>query len=397
MIRRMSGQRRPGVYVRRMASPFGAVAPADSPGRAGGLFAQARQRLGRVRTNALLIVQVGVAASLSWWIADDLLGHSGAFFAPIAAVIVLGASVGHRLRRGIELVVGVGLGIAAGDLLVLAIGVGPVQLGLVVALAVAGALFLGSGPLLINQAAASAVLITTLFPPTHGIYYGRWVDALVGGAVAFAVQAILLPLNPLSLVRKTVDPVLALLTHTLSALATILDARDLHGAEVLLAATRRSDPVVGRFHESLQGARELVAVSPIRFRARGALNAYLAVGPHLDHAVRNTRVLVRHAAAALRNDEPVPPDIIAAIEALADAFAWLGRELAGGQEPDAARGRAATAMRLAYNALASPLQLSATALVAQARAIAFDIMLASGLDQPAARAFSRHARKQATN
>jgi len=351
--------------------------------------------MARLRTNGLLTLQVGVAACLSWFLAHDLLDHQAAFFAPIAAVIVLTAGAGHRLRRSIELVVGVAVGIAAGDVLVLAIGVGAWQLGLIVVIAVSGAHFLGSGVLLVNQAASSAVLIATLFPPTNGIYYGRWVDALVGGAVAFVVHALLLPLNPLSLVRRKLDPVIGLLTGTLRDLAGLIERRDLPGAESLLATARESDPVVDAFQASLDGAREVVNVSPIRFRAKGSLALYLTAGPHLDHAVRNTRVLVRQSVALLRNDESLPAEVIEAVGTLAEAYGWLGRELAAGQEPEAARGRAASAMRLGYQAVASggTLSISAGALVGQIRALAFDLMLASGLDQTQARALSQQARQ----
>jgi hypothetical protein len=356
---------------------------------------RARRGLARLRTNALLTAQVGVAASLSWLIANNLLHHPGAFFAPIGAVIVLTGTAGYRLRRGVELVAGVAIGIAAGDLLVMAIGVGVWQLGLIVVIAVAGALFLGGGALLVNQAAGSAVLIATLFPPSHGIYYSRWIDALVGGTVAFAVHALLLPLNPLTLVRKTVTPVLRLLSSTLVQLSQALSTRDLTSAEELLDTVRHSGPMVEAFTDSLRGASDVVLVSPFRFRARGPLALYLVAGPQLDLAVRNSRVLLRQSVALLRNDEPLPNDIEVAVGLLAEAFAWLGRELASGHEPDAARGRAISALQLGYRALGGPLSLSGTAVVAQIRALAFDLMLASGLDPAAARSESQHARKLA--
>jgi hypothetical protein len=369
-----------------------AARPSPTRDRWRTLAARARRGLARLRTNALLTAQVGVAASLSWLIANNLLHHRSAFFAPIGAVIVLTGTAGHRLRRGIELVAGVAIGIAAGDLLVSAIGVGAWQLGLIVVIAVAGALFIGGGVLLVNQAAGSAVLIATLFPPSNGIYYSRWIDALVGGAIAFTVHALLLPLNPLTLVRKSVTPVLRLLTGTLVRLSQALATRDLTTAEELLDTVRRSGPTVEVFTDSLRGASDVVLVSPFRFRARGPLALYLVAGPQLDLAVRNTRVLLRQSVALLRNDEPLPNDIEVAVGLLAEAFAWLGRELASGHEPDAARGRAVSALQLGYRALGAPLSLSGTAIVAQIRALAFDLMLASGLDPAAARAESQHAR-----
>jgi uncharacterized membrane protein YgaE (UPF0421/DUF939 family) len=66
-------------------------------------------------------------------------------FAPIAAVISLGLAVGERGRRAVELVIGVAFGVAIGDLLVSAVGVGAVQSAILVALAMVVAVFFGRG------------------------------------------------------------------------------------------------------------------------------------------------------------------------------------------------------------------------------------------------------------
>src|SRR5690349_361728 len=71
-------------------------------------------RIRRVRGSLLFAAQAGVAAGLAWLVANDLLHHNRPFFAPIAAVIALNVSVGQRLRRVVELVVGVALGILVG-------------------------------------------------------------------------------------------------------------------------------------------------------------------------------------------------------------------------------------------------------------------------------------------
>ena len=77
-------------------------------------------------------------------------------------------SLANRLRRAVELVVGVSLGVLVGDLLVSVIGSGWWQIALVVTLAVAAAVFADGGTLLVNQAGASAVLVATLLPPGPG-------------------------------------------------------------------------------------------------------------------------------------------------------------------------------------------------------------------------------------
>ena len=99
--------------------------------------------LRRVRGGLALAVQAGLAAGLAWFVAHDLVGRPAPFFAPIAAVITLASSVGQRLRRTAELVVGVAIGIGVGDAIILLIGSGPWQIGLIVLLAILVATALG--------------------------------------------------------------------------------------------------------------------------------------------------------------------------------------------------------------------------------------------------------------
>ena len=152
-----------------------------------------------------------MAAALAWFLAHDVIGRPMPFFAPIAAVITLASSMGQRLRRTAELVIGVAIGIGVGDSLILLIGSGPWQIGLVVVLAILVATGVGGGTPLVVQSASSAVLVATL-TRTTGLPWTRFFDALVGGGVGLAVMTILLPLNPLTVVRRAVDPALTALT-----------------------------------------------------------------------------------------------------------------------------------------------------------------------------------------
>src|SRR3954465_4435563 len=101
--------------------------------------------LQRIRGGLMLAVQAGVGAALAWFIAHDLIGRPSPFFAPIAAVITLASSVGQRLRRTTELVLGVAIGIGLGDSIILLIGTGPWQIGLIVLLAILFATAVGGG------------------------------------------------------------------------------------------------------------------------------------------------------------------------------------------------------------------------------------------------------------
>ena len=70
----------------------------------------------------------------------------------------------------------------------LLIGSGAARIGAVVLVAMAAAVFLGARPLVVNQAAISAVLVVVLQPPGAVFDPARFLDALAGGSVALAVE-----------------------------------------------------------------------------------------------------------------------------------------------------------------------------------------------------------------
>jgi uncharacterized membrane protein YgaE (UPF0421/DUF939 family) len=336
----------------------------------------------RVRAALLFAAQAAIASGLSWLVANDLLHHARPFFAPIAAVIALNVSVGQRLRRVVELVLGVALGILVGDSLIYLIGTGPVQIGLGVGAAILVAVFLGGSPIVIGQAAASAVLIATLAPPTGGIYYTRFLDALTGGVIGILVMALLLPVNPLTVIRRAAGPAFDVIATGLRDCAVALAHGDKDGAQAALDRMRVGEARVAAFRDALAGAREAATLAPVFWRSRGPLALYLDAAVHVDHALRNARVLARRTVALIRDGETVPVGLVAAHEELAEAVERLRDELAASLEPVAVRERALAAVGTAADAYRAGLGFSGDVVVAQIRTMATDLLLASGLDRP---------------
>jgi uncharacterized membrane protein YgaE (UPF0421/DUF939 family) len=233
-----------------------------------------RMRLDRLRLAWRSIIQVAVAAAVAWIIATRVFGHTQPFFAPVSAIITLGLTLTERGRRAAEVAVGVALGIAVGDFLVLTIGVGPAQLALVVGLATALAIFLGSGQLLASQAAVSAALIATLQPPTDGITFARFLDALAGGGVALAVNALILPADAREIVRAAARPLLGELADVLDDIAKAIRERDRRQAEQALVRARGIDADARRFADAVAAARETIRYAPVRRRQRARVEVY---------------------------------------------------------------------------------------------------------------------------
>jgi uncharacterized membrane protein YgaE (UPF0421/DUF939 family) len=350
-----------------------------------------RTRRQRVVSSARPILHSAVAASLAWLAATELVGHARPFFAPISAVVTLGLTVGERRRRAIELAIGVSVGIAIADALVAAIGTGTWQVGAVVALAMVAATLVGGGPLLASQAGASAVLVATLQPPDGGVDFGRALDALVGGGSALLVSSLLLPVNPLRLLRDSAGPVLDGLVEALEQLSEALTTRRPAAADAALLALSRADGVHDGLVGTLETAGEAVRLSPQRRGALGGLDRYAVAVGQLGRVIEDVRALARGAMRSINVDDSVPPEAVQAIDQLATAASALKAYLDGGDSGPAGVA-AVRAAALANAVLESTSNLSAVHIVGQIRLAAVDLLRASGLPRSEAQEAVRGAR-----
>ncbi|WP_199440437.1 FUSC family protein [Umezawaea beigongshangensis] len=335
------------------------------------------RRLRRWQSTALPIVQSAVAAGLAWFVATGPVGHEHPFFAPIAAVVCLGVSLGQRPRRVAELVVGVSVGVGVGDVLIAQIGSGPWQIALVVALAMSAAVLLDGGAVIALQSASSAVLVATLLPPSAGGGLDRMVDALIGGLVGLAVTA-LLPANPLTVAHRQAKVVLGELSAALRGVATAVEEEDVVRATSVLSRLRTSQSAVDEFKAALKTGGEIATIAPIRWRRRGELDRYEAVATPVDYALRNTRVLARRAVAALRAGEREPDALPDVLRSYADAVETLQAELSRGEEPRLTRTAISEAAQATTHRLAGD-GFSTRVVLAQVRSIAVDLLQATGL------------------
>jgi uncharacterized membrane protein YccC len=345
-----------------------------------------RERVARLRRLAPTLLMGAIAAGAAWFIATKVVGDKGAFFAPVAAIITLGLTVGSRLNRAIELSIGVPLGIALADVLVLELGSGTFQLIGIVFLATATAVFLGGGPLLVTQAAVSAILVVTLQPPTNGLSFTRAADALIGCGVALALNFVIAPIDPMAMVRREAAPVLRELAAVLDDIAAALAATDSEQAVAALRRARDIDAYTQRFLEALTIGRETAAAAPVRRVQRGPLAVYSEAGGQIDLAVRNVRVLARGVVRAIETGDNVPPAVADALLELRQAVVSLPAWMEDPRRADAVIDPAVQAARHASAVLEQTTNLSVSVIVGQVRSTAVDLLRTTGMEPAAARA-----------
>ena len=352
-----------------------------------------RTRFDRLRVAWRSIIQASVAATAAYLIATDVVGHVKPFFAPISAIITLGLTVGQRGRRAFELAIGVAVGIGVADALVLLLGSGAAMLAIVVLLAMGAAVFLGTGQMMVNQAAVSAVLVATLPPAAH-FSGARFVDAVIGGSCALLVNALLLPANPIKMVKEAAEPVLDELAATLREVADAIDAREQEAAENVLLRARELDRLEAELEDAVAVSRETARYAPTRRRARGTVDFYAEASAQIDLAIRNVRVLARGVVRAARLGENLPPEIADAVRDLAEAVLALREALEDPDRADEVRAPALNAAAKATQVLEQTGNLSVTVVVGQVRSTAVDLLRGSGLTYDEAAALVREAARE---
>ena len=324
----------------------------------------------RLRGRLWPILQTAVAATAAWFIAAALLPDGRPSFASIAAVICLGATHGERGSKALQLVGGVVLGICVASALATLIGAGPLQIGIMVVLAMSAAVLLGGGELLTAEAAVSAILLVSLDPgASDGFTANRIIEALIGGGVSLAVTSLLFPADPRLPVSRAAQAVFGGLGSALERLAGALEAGDANAAGEALDAARALDPDVVAFGEALaQRPRDGAPRAPAARRARRARALRRELRPGRLRRARHARPVpsrrAAHRAPASRFRGEAVRELARAVWALAAAY----------DQPDQADAARAHALRAGALAGGTALDVSG-----QVRSTAVDLRRAADI------------------
>ncbi|WP_162598790.1 FUSC family protein [Nocardioides gilvus] len=337
-------------------------------------------RLRVVRKRWRLLLRLAGATSASFAIATYIFGHEQAFFAPIAAVIVLLAGVGLRQRMLFELILGVAVGVLVGELLILGIGRGVWQLALIVVITTITASFAGLKGVALTQAANSGVLLATVIPVAGAANPAvtRFIDALVGGLCAVAM-ILLLPRNPTRDIALEVRPLLVDLQAVLRDVARAMRTSDPALAHASLTRARGLQNQINSAMNTAANVREVAVMSPVRWRQRPEVERYAGVLTDVDNAIRDARVLARRVSTMMRLGEQPGEQLTSAVEQLAHGIGVFQDGLA--QPSERAHGEEALieSVRMAMEALTGEMTLNRAAVAAQIRSLAADMLFASGM------------------
>ncbi|WP_423922544.1 FUSC family protein [Frigoribacterium sp. 2-23] len=340
--------------------------------------------LSRTVSSLPAVVQIVIAASASYVIAHLLLGHAVPLLAVTITISSLGFARDARPRRVLENAVGVLIGIALSEVMLLVLGKGVWQMGVVLLVVLVVARFFSPSNAFAIAAATQSMLVMLLPDPDGGPFV-RSIDGTVGGLVALAVTAVV-PRDPVGLARADARRLFVELDVAFASLVAALRDDDVRRADEALRRLRATQPLLDDWASTLESALAISRLSPFLRSRLPHLRQQDRIRSNVDLAVRNLRVIARRIDTSL-GDGARRPAVADVLDATGRAVSALGASLDDVEQLPVARDAlTAVARRLDPSLLIPGQPVTETIVVLMIRPLVIDLLMATGLDHDDARA-----------
>lgn len=350
--------------------------PSDGRSRLAGTFAP-RVSLRRAAESVPAAAQLAVAATASYSFAHFVVGHPVPLLAITACLSSLGFVRDARPKRVLETALGLSIGVALAEAMLLVAGRGPWQILVAVFATLLIARLLNAPPPVAVAATAQSAIVLLIQLPAGGSW-ARSVDGFIGGAVALLATA-LVPRDPRRAALRDAERVFVGLRRGFDDTARALRAADRSTASAALAELRDLQPAITDWTTTLDSAVAIARVSPF---LRGRLPELLAQRRLLDGvelAVRSMRTIARRAEA-LTADGLQRPELAELVQAVGSVAALLGRSL---RDPavlaPARQDLLLIARRLDPRVITPEASLTASMVTVLVRPVVVDLAIAAGV------------------
>ena len=339
---------------------------------------------GRRATEALpAALQITVAAIVSYSIAHYLLGHPAPFVAVAVTITSLGLTRDARPRKVLETALGVTIGIALSELMVLVIGKGVWQVAIVLFVTLVVARAFSPNPAFAIAAAVQSAIVV-IVPGAVDAVFTRSIDAVVAGVIALIVTA-LIPRDPRRVASRDARLLFSVFHESLAGAVEALSLGTPAPAELALERLRRTQSLVDDWRVSLDTAVSVARISPWLRRHLPELRVQERVLTGADLASRHLRTIPRRIGVIAHG--AARPNLAALMAELANAIDLLGREL----DDRTLAGSSRTALvdlaqRLDPATLTPEGELRETLIVVLVRPLVVDLLVATGMPAEDARA-----------
>jgi uncharacterized membrane protein YgaE (UPF0421/DUF939 family) len=330
------------------------------------------------------VLQIILAAVSAYAFSHFVLGHEVPLLSVTVSITALGFTRDARPRRVVETSIGMILGIALSETLLLTFGQGIWQMALTLLISLVLARFITSSSAFALTVGIQSMLVHLLQAPAGGVYM-RSIDGIIGGLIALLFTA-LIPRNPRGMAIKDADKLFDAFLGSILALKRALLESNVKVADEALKEVRRTQPLIDNWRMSLDSAISISRISPFMRKFRDDLTGQVRVLRGMDLAMRNLRVVVRRIDFLIRDGQKRPY-----LADLLDQIASGVSDLAEGVDEPAQRFKAQEKFveiihQLDPKKFGIADQLQEASVLLLLRPLMVDLLCASGMSEDDARA-----------
>lgn len=334
----------------------------------------ARVALRRMVASVPAAVQIVVAVVAAYSFARFVAGHEMPLVAVTVTISTLGFARDARPRRVLETVVGILIGIALAEVLLLLVGTGVWQVGVVLLATLLVARLVSPSNAFAIAAGVQSMLVLLVPAPEGGVFV-RSIDGLIGGIFALLVTA-LIPRDPRKIARDDTRTLVLIISEAVDTVVTALKQADESAAHLALERLRRTQAVIDDATVSLDTARAVARISPFLRKHVPALNRQAALNTGLDLASRHLRLITRRIEF-LVHDGVARPELAALLDRVGAAIARL---------PESRPELSDLARQLDPEVVLPEAEVTDAILVHLLRPLVVDLLVATGMPMDEARA-----------
>lgn len=328
-------------------------------------------------------LQITIAATASYAVARWVFDHPAPLIAVTVCISSLGLAGDARPRAVLQTAVGVTVGIALAEGVVLLTGKGWWQLAVIVFATLVVARAVSSQPAFAMAAAVQSVLVAVLPDPAGGVFT-RSLDAVVAGVMALLATA-LIPRNPRRRTLADARTVFSVLKESADGLVDALRLGSAPAADLALDRLRRSEALVEEWRTALDSGLAIARISPwLRRRQLGEFRKQETVLKAADLAARHFRTIARRVLVIVRDGDK-HPELAALVGQLSDAVQLLEKDVTDPGVVSAAREALLDVAGRLDPVAYAPTGLRESLVVALARPMVVDLLTATGTDLETAR------------
>ncbi len=319
-------------------------------------------------------LQIVVAAVASYSIAHFLLGHATPLIAVTVTITSLGIARDARPRKVLETALGVTVGIALSEVIVLGIGKGWWQLAIVLFATLIVTRAFSPNPAFATAAAVQSALVVLLPDPAGGPFT-RSIDALIAGVVALAATA-LIPRDPARAAARDRRALFAVLQESVDSIVDCLADASEGAGELALGRLRRTQPMIDAWNTSHETALSVSRLSPFLRSRLPMLERSSRVLVSADLTVRHLRTLSRRVEFLVR-DSVQRPALAELVAQIGVGIRLLGEEL---EDPQMAGASQSLLSDVARRLVPAPgIPVPDAAIVLMLRPLVVDLLVGTGM------------------